>query len=234
MTYNQTDILFASLVGGKVADSVPRFTAVQNELAKHVLPPIPFLPLKNEAEVTSVSESISPHNSFNGKYSDAAEIWQADKPMSESQQFFPFSFEFKEQKYTLPYEPMINISGGNTVIKREVAKAKPKSGSSLTGSIKERWNQKDYEITITGVLMGSVLTGDASKCFPRKDFEQLKKIITEPARLKVYCEPLQLLGIHYIVIESFSFPFTKGENVQAYEIKGYSDFDYNLLIDIDD
>ena len=31
-----------------------------------------------------------------------------------------------------------------------------------------------------------------------------------------------------------AIPFTKGENVQAYEIKAYSDFAYNLLLDIND
>ena len=38
MKFDQTGILFASLVGSKVAESIPRFGAVQNELAKHVLP----------------------------------------------------------------------------------------------------------------------------------------------------------------------------------------------------
>ena len=47
----------------------------------------------------------------------------------------------------------------------------------------------------------------------------------------VYCEPLQLLGINRIVIEEMSFPFTKGENVQAYEISALSDFDFNLLLE---
>ena len=31
-----------------------------------------------------------------------------------------------------------------------------------------------------------------------------------------------------------NFPFTKGENVQAYEISVKSDFDYNLLLEEED
>lgn len=219
---NQTDLIFASLVGSKVAESIPRFNQVQNELGKHVLPPIPFLPFQNK-------ESYSEADSYG--YNN---LWQADKQLSAEQQYFPFSFEWDGKKYTLPYEPMINISGGNEIIRRNVAKAKPKNGSPLTGTIKERWNRKDYEITITGFLMGSILTGNVEQCFPKKDFEMLRNILTAPKRLKVFCEPLQLLDIHYIVIEDFSFPFTKGENVQAYEIKAYSDFDYNLLLDIEE
>ena len=222
MGYNNTDILFASLVGSKL--SIPRFSAVQNELMKHVLPPIPFLPIKYEDTIEAIS-------------SDKGELWKSDAPTPKAQQFFPFSFVSEDgQSYTLPYEPMISISGKNTIIRRNVAKAKSTNanGISLGGSIKERWNQADYEITITGVLIGSLLTGSVKECYPISDFEKLRNFMTAPKSLKVRCEPLQLLGINQIVIEDFSFPFTKGENVQAYEIKAYSDFDYKLLLDIND
>lgn len=215
---DNTGILFASLVGSKVASGIPRFTKLQNELMKHVLPPIPFLPFRNEnyIEEKGASHEVS--------------IWESDKPLAESEQFFPFSFEGSDGvRYQLPYEPMISISGNNTIVRRNVAKAK-----GMVGSIKERWNQADYEITITGFLMGSLLTGSVADCYPRQDFERLRDFMTAPNTLTVYCEPLQLLGINKIVIEDFSFPFTKGENVQAYEIKAYSDFAYNLLLDIDD
>ena len=36
---DNNDILFASLVGSKIVEMVPRLTQVQNELMKHVLPP---------------------------------------------------------------------------------------------------------------------------------------------------------------------------------------------------
>ncbi len=203
----QKEIIFASLVGSKVAKQIPRFDIVQNELAKHVLPAIPFLP-KN-----------------------AGELWQADKPKSQDEQFFPFVFyDYEDNAWLLPYEPMVTISGKNNIIRRNVAK----SNNKLIGSIKERWSQDDYQITITGVLMGSIITGDMSQCFPRSDFERLRDFLCSQSRIKVNCEPLQLLGINHIVIEDFNFPFTKGENVQAYEIKAYSDFDYNLLLEIDE
>lgn len=223
MIKDNTGILFASLVGSRVASSIPRFQSVQNELMKHVLPPIPFLPFKNESQIIKDS----------GTYNAA--LWQADKPLPVESQFFPLFFVGPNgEKFLFPYEPMINISGKNTIVRRNVAKAKTKTGSIVGGSIKERWNQADYDITITGALFGETLVGNDNQCFPRADFEKLRDFMIDARRIQVFCEPLYLLGINYIVIEDFSFPFTKGENVQAYEIKAYSDFDYKLLLSLED
>ena len=226
MKFDQTDILFASLVGSKVAESIPRFGAVQNELAKHVLPPIPFLPFKNTDKIDEVEEN----DSYEG-----GELWKADLTTPKDKQFFPLSFSADDEKwYLLPYEPMLNITGKNSIVRRKVAKVKNDKGVSLSGTIKERWTRDDYEITITGALIGSLLTGDIEECFPKNDFQKLKDYMIEAKRISIRCEPLQLLDISHIVVEDFSFPFTKGENVQAYEIKAYSDFDYKLLLDIND
>ncbi|WP_271783868.1 DUF6046 domain-containing protein [Aquimarina algiphila] len=214
---SKKDILFASLLGNKVAQSIPRFNAVQNELAKHVLPPIPFLPLRQEVGLVEVDKEPE------------GTRWEADLPTPTEKQFFPLSFAFEsnQRKYLLPYEPMISINGGHTIIRRNVAKS-----GRMIGSVKERWSQNDYEITITGVLIGSIMTGDVSDCYPIRDFTRLLDFLTKAKVIYVFSEPLQNLGINQIVIESFTFPFTKGENVQAYEIKAYSDHTHNLLIPI--
>jgi hypothetical protein len=219
---NNTDILFASLVGSKIVEMVPRLTSVQNELMKHVLPPLPFLPFRNEEGVIAVSAD------------EYTNLWNADTPLSEEQQFFPLSLSIDQGKtyFRLPYEPLISISGKNVIAKRRVAKWNAANSKQLTGTIKERWSQDDYDITITGVLIGSLLRGNVEDCFPRADFEKLKKVLTHAKEIKVNCAPLELLGINSIVIDDFSLPFTKGENVQAYEIKASSDFSYNLLMQI--
>jgi len=218
MEYTNTDILFASLVGSKI--NIPRFSAVQNELVKHVLPPIPFLPFRNKDKV------FEPDS-----YESTLDMWTADKPTPINKQFFPLSFSVNDDRsvwYTLPYEPMLSISSKNNIVRRNVAKA------THEGTVKERWSRDDYSITITGVLIGSLLTGSVEDCYPIFDFMELKKIMTIDTVVQVQCEPLQLLGINQIVIEDFSFPFTKGENVQAYEIKAFSDFQHQLLIELDD
>jgi hypothetical protein len=221
------DILFASLVGSKVVKMIPRLNAVQNELMKHVLPPIPFLPFRNDEGVVEVSQE------------EYLNLWEADKPVSQEQQFFPLSLSIDDGAtwFRLPYEPLISISGKNVIAKRRVAKSEKNTATDLKageffGTIKERWSQDDYDITITGVLMGALLRGNYEDCFPKADFEKLKKILTFSKHIKVTCPPLELLGINSIVIDDFSFPFTKGENVQAYEIKCCSDSSYNLLLDI--
>lgn len=216
------ELLFASLVGSKIVKMVPALESVQNELMKRVLPPIPFLPFRNEDGVIEVNSE---------QYEN---LWQADAPQSEAQQFFPLSLSIDkgETWFRLPYEPLISISGKNTIAKRKVAKWNADVSKQMTGTIKERWSQDDYEITITGALMGSILTGNVEDCFPRADFEKLRKVLTHSKEIEVACPIFELLGINKIAVDDFSFPFTKGENVQAYEIKACSDFSYNLLMEI--
>jgi len=219
MEFNEKSILFASLLGSKVAQQIPRFETVQNEIGKRVLPPISFLPFKNKP--VKINE---PEVNFN-----PGELWMADAPKSESEQFFPFTLiDELGREFLLPYEPMLSISSKNNIVKRTVAKA---DDFKYQGTVKERWSRDDYEIKITGVLIGSILTGDVSQCYPKEDFEKLKNFLEGKSSWMVYCEPLQLLGINRIVIEEMSFPFTKGENVQAYEISALSDFDFNLLLE---
>lgn len=210
MDLNNQDILFASLMGTRILEQTGRLGIIQNELVKQVLPTIPFLSIKTNTD----------------------NLWKASKN-KEVDQFYPLTFslegvktaEGKEIEFKFPYEPIINISGKNNIIKRNVAK----QGDSMIGSIKERWSQDDYKITITGVLIGNTEQGNYVECFPKSDFEKLKIFLTAAKTIKVHCEPLQLLEINHIVIKDFSFPFTTGENVQAYEIKAVSDFSYNLL-----
>jgi len=192
----------------------------ENELTKHVLPPVPFLGFKNEVHIEKADIPLD------------VNVWRATPPTPKDKQYFSLSFkkENEKQSYTLPYEPFVDIAGGNTIIKRTVAK-QPKKAK---GTIKEHWNTKDYEITIRGVLIGSLLTGSVKECYPIDDFNKLKEYFECGESIKVYCEPLNLLNILEVVIESISYPFTKGENVQAYEIKAYSNTLPKLLIEIID
>lgn len=223
MELKPQDIIFAALLGSKIIKTSNNLNLLQNELEKHVLPSFP-LPLQaNRSGVPSFG------------FPSFGNLNTADAPLREDQQFFPLSLSIDNGAnwFLLPYEPLLTINGKNNIIRRNVAKWRADvSSKDMIGSIKERWSQDDYELTITGVLIGSILTGDVSDTFPRADFEQLRNILTHPKEIQIKCEPLQLLGINRMVIEDMSFPFTKGENVQAYEIKGYSDGSYNLLTEL--
>lgn len=218
MALDNKDILFASILGSRAVGLIQRSNIVQNELTKQVLPPIPFLPLKKENGIDQVKSSD--YSSFNN--------WQQQDKIPEAKQFFPLSFSFTEggQKWTFPYEPMINISSGNNIVKRNVAK----QGDKLIGTIKERWSRKDFDITVTGVLIGSIMQGKVEDCFPKLQLVELFEYLKYNKEIYIYCEPLEILGITKVVVEDYTFPFTKGENVQAYELKLTSDYPYNLLI----
>lgn len=214
------ELLFASLVGSKIVKTLPRFKLAENELRKIVLPHLPIIPFQNQNLVPGIYEER------------ADNLWRADEPVGEDGQFFPLSFSVDGQSWFLmPYEPILNINGKIINVKRRVAKWNAEYSDQLIGSIKERWAQDDYDISITGFLMGAIMQGTVEDCFPKSDFQKLKTFLTTAKHIYVKCAPLELLGINKIVIDDFTFPFTKGENVQAYDIKACSDSSYNLLIE---
>lgn len=198
------DILFASLMGSRSFKTVERLGFVQDELTKKGLPNIPFL----------------------------STTQQVDR-IPENKQYFPLSFSFTENgtKWTFPFEPMISISSGHDITKVNVSKQGfDKKGHLLSGTMKTHTRRKDFEIIITGTLMGKQLKGKPEDCFPIKQLTDLFEYLIHTKEIFVYCYPLELLGINRLVIESYRFPFTKGENVQAYELNALSDFPHSLIV----
>lgn len=218
---DQTELIFTALVGTRIIQPISRVAIAQNEIQKHVLPPLPIPMFQNQETIRQESDEVIP-----GAY-------QADMPIGYDRQFFPvkFSIDGGNTWFLLPYEPLVTVSGKNNVIMRNVAKWNAEYSAPLIGTIKERWSQDDYSITITGFLMGSILTGAVEDCFPRADFEKLKAVLTNATEVKVLCPIFEMLGISQITILDFTFPFTKGENVQAFDIRAVSDSSFNLLID---
>lgn len=123
-----------------------------------------------------------------------------------------------EDWWLLPYEPIVTVNGKNVIVKKQVAKGK------VRGSIKERWSQDDYQISISGIFMNPEGTG-----YPDEDVKALKRFC-EAARVQVMSPLLEIFSIDQIVIESFDFPFTSGPNNQAYTIGASSDEIYKLLL----
>lgn len=124
-------------------------------------------------------------------------------------------------EWMFPIEPLISISGKNLIVKRSVAK------SEKRGTIKERWSNDDFSISIQGSLVHPDLY-----TYPETDLQDLTYYLTQTQPLHVKNELLQSLGINQIVIESYSFPFSKGENVQNFTIEALSDDKYDLFIDV--
>lgn len=219
MALDKQDLLFAGLMGNRAVNLIQNANIINSDLSNKVLPVIPFVPVKNNPN----NVAIKPGHAINVEGN-----WTVNGGIDEQQQFFPLSFSFTEngQRWLFPYEPMINITSGNNIVKRNVAK----QGDKLIGTIKERWSRKDFDITVTGVLIGSIMQGKPEDCFPKEHFRNLFDFLRHTKELFVYCYPLDLLGITKVVVDDYSFPFTKGENVQAYELKLTSDYSYELLI----
>ena len=130
---------------------------------------------------------------------------------------FPLSFQLEGGEWwLLPFEPQITLQGTNTIIKKPVSKG------SVRGTIKERWAQGDYQLSISGILMGE-------NSYPADDVKRLRSYC-EAAKVLVKSPLLELFSINQIVIESWSVPHTVGVRNQAYTISALSDDIYRLLL----
>lgn len=217
MTLSDKDILLSSLLGSRMVQAVPRLEAVENEMMKHVGYPVRIVPFQHKDVFASENHTLKD-----------SEVWSERG----KRQFMPLFIKragTDDPFFQLPYEPMISITGKNNIVKRSIAKA-----TNYVGTVKEHFSQDDYDITITGTLFGKEEMGTFEETFPREDFEKLKKYCVHPKGLEVKCELFQMLEIQNIVVESFDFPFSKGEEVQAYSISAISDFSTDFLLEIKD
>lgn len=134
----------------------------------------------------------------------------------------PLSFQLDEpgaEEWWFPMEPMISLQGRNVIVCRQVAKG------DMRGSIKERWTQDDYGITIEGILMGK----DGK--YPKDDVGRLREFC-EAGMVNVKCPLLSEFNINRMVIEDWDIPFTSGVANQNYTLRGKSDDIYKLLINL--
>jgi len=124
--------------------------------------------------------------------------------------------------WQLPIDPVITISGKNTIVRRQVLKGY--GNATKRGSIKEAWSQEDYDVNISGVFISQA--GN----FPADEITKLRGYCEAREPIQVRSELFVLFNIDYLVIEDFSFPHTKGTENQLFSLKCYSDDKYDLLI----
>lgn len=179
-----------------------------------------FIPLKTVVRVPSIDKDgktvdASLQDKVNaGLKSLGSTYWQVPLTMW-------LRTETEDEGFKLPLDPLISLSGKNIIVRRNVSK------SDNRGSIKERWSQDDYEITITGILSSD----------ENNDVQQYVDYLLGYCEAKneidIKCDLINnIFKINKIAIESYDFPFTKGVENQAFTIKAYSDDVYNLLIKI--
>lgn len=131
---------------------------------------------------------------------------------------FPLSFAVEGGPWwLLPYEPQVTIQGTNVLVKKQVSKG------IVRGTIKERWSQGDYRISISGILIG-----DRGR-YPSEDVKTLRSYC-EAGKVLVKSPQMELFSITQMVVEDWSIPFTSGQANQAYTINAVSDDIYKLLL----
>lgn len=134
----------------------------------------------------------------------------------------PFYFQLSDDSWwLLPYEPLVSISGENTVIKRSVAKSEGR------GTIKSRWSESDLKIKIEGTFVNADL-----REYPATEVQKLREVMKQRRAIGIQNDLLQIFNVSQLVVESYQFPFSKGENVQNYSIEALSDDSYNLFIEV--
>ncbi|MCD7935979.1 MAG: DUF6046 domain-containing protein, partial [Tannerellaceae bacterium] len=120
---------------------------------------------------------------------------------------------------TFPLEPIVSVTSKNIIVRRHVAKAKE------YGTIKERWSQDDFEVTIEGIIVNP-----GEKTYPTGNIHELLALFREKQEIEVNQDMLLALGIKFLAIQSIDFPHTQGINNQRFVIKAYSDTQAELLI----
>lgn len=127
----------------------------------------------------------------------------------------------EEEYFAFKVDPVIAVSGGNQITTRHVAK------SRMRGTIKESWAQDDWKIDIRGVLAGKDADDLASQ------MQALKELLDSDQTLCVVCPYLQdCFSIERLVVQSYSFPATKGMRWQQFQLSCLSDEEYDLLEEI--
>ena len=136
-------------------------------------------------------------------------------------QIFPLRLRKKDDTnyWELPVECIFSLKSRNIITRRNVAKKKGR------GSVKENWSQDDYEISIQGLFF------DRAGAYPKADLKRLRTYCESGEAIEVQCPLFEIYDITHIVIEDCDLPFTKGENIQGFVLKCYSDDIAQLLIE---
>lgn len=151
-------------------------------------------------------------------------IKQSEVRFGETQYVVPLRLALSsnpDDMFTLPLDPVVSVNGSNTIVKREVAK------SEIRGTVKEKWNQNDWSISVSGVLT-TTDPDDSSKTVDGYAQRLLHFLLADEA-LIIECDVVNnVLDVQRVVVEKFDFPFTKGAENQSFSFTLLSDDSYNL------
>lgn len=123
--------------------------------------------------------------------------------------------------WKLPSEPIIDITGGKTIVKTPI--------DSQDGTFKEAFAKNDYVITIRGILCQEEQSDD----YPKQLVRQMRKICDRATNIPIACSLTSLFGVDKIVIESYSLPAVEGfQSMQPFQLNCLSDKD--IILELND
>ncbi len=129
-----------------------------------------------------------------------------------------FSLPGKENIYTFPDWPLIDVSVSKNIVKTPI--------KGRNGTVKEYINTDDYHIKIRGILINN-----DSEEYPEELVNEIHEIFKLNREIRVTNAFLNLLGIDDIVITDFKLPEVEGfPNIQPFVIECLSDFTYEVSI----
>lgn len=201
----------------KLYDSTSLALRSQNALG-FALPP--FVPFKTKVKVRGYAGDGTPLSDElqeavdSGRLAIGETCWQVPVRLRLD------SEPEKDGGLLLPLDPLVSVSGRNVITRRYVSK------SQKRGSIKERWSQDDWEITIAGLIT------DDDNATTAAYMAELRRYCEARESIHITCDLLNnYFDVTRIAIETYDFPFTKGIENQQFTIKAYSDDLYDLLIE---
>ena len=157
----------------------------------------------NPGKQTAPAEKDNP---YKGSVPNLAYYQQADFPVATSALGTPVytNIVFKGGRYTnhITGSPthfddvelqtvLLGVSQAKKIVKTEI--------QGRDGTLKEYIGMDDYHITVNAIING------ANGHYPAEDVQLLKQMLDAPVTIDVTCDYLLLLGIHCVVVESYSF-----------------------------
>lgn len=132
--------------------------------------------------------------------------------------FLPVVFMYAGKEYEITCA-MISITGKKNIVSTPLVGRK--------GTVKELINEDDYQINITGVIIGS------GHQFPEEQLDEIKELysVNEAIELKCALTDVFLSEGDKVVITDISFPQSgQTEYTQAVEIQCISDRAFELIL----
>jgi Domain of unknown function (DUF6046) len=117
---------------------------------------------------------------------------------------------------------LCTVKGGHNVDTQHLNQA-------YNGTIKTHVNEKDFEVTLKGMLVSP----NYEQSYPHEQMKELEEILKHGGALEVISDFLLIFGIYNLFVTGYSMGQMEGtENVQPYEISCLSDAPIEILAEL--